>query len=495
MANPIKILEVKGKDFMSGISIQSGMALGGLFSAAIGFDPYEVMGYMKSGLYPVQLDGTTITTKITHLAAAASGGEGYVFGICDGTGAASKTLYRIKMSDSTVVDYSDQIDANTIPGTQNHEGLTVYRNRIIYSQGGSLRSNTLTPTSGNDTNILTTAGTSLTGHPVAFGVGSDGVLYYTAVSTASIGKIVLTTGTSGNVNNAFSFTDTTLIPKDICNDGVYTIFIADNNGAGGGVAKTLLANTSCRVFFWDTIKTKADIIYDIPESYLISARYVDGKVLILGSQGLWACNSATPPKLIFPLTTSKLPTYASQVTTQGNILYWAGTALGAGVFAYGSKIGNSILFNPFRSGNNSNLHTALVASGTYFVTALDSNEAYLNNSGSTRSGATLITATKPLDQTYKFAYAKMTLKSPLTTGDSVILALFNGNGQVIMDSTTKSFTQDGAKQTLIFQPKSVAGSFNQFEDIYLSATAVDDATIQRIAVYGTPLPDDNTQVI
>lgn len=501
MANPTKIFELKGQDFMKGLSIQSGLALGGLYSAAIGFDPFETMGYFKSGLYPVQIDGTTISTQVNFLASGASGGEGYVFAMGDRSGTGAKCFYRIKMSDSTVTDYSDKIDQVTTTGAVQHNGMTVYKSRVVYAHesAGAIYSNSLTPTVVADTLILSSANVSLTGHPVVFGVGSDGNLYYTAVGGAAIGKIVSVTSTSGNSAAAFSFTDTSLIPKDICNDGIYTIFIADNNGAGGGIANTSLANTSCRVFFWDTIKSKADIIYDIPESYLISCRYVDGKVLILGSQGLWACNSATPPKLIFPLTSSKLPTHATQVTTQNNILYWAGTAQGAGVFAYGSKIGNSILFNPFRNGGSDNLHTALVASGTYFVTASDAGtntpKVYLHNSGSTRSGATLLTATKTLDQTYSISYVKVTLKAPLGSGDSIVLALYNGNGQVIMDSTTKSYAQDGAKQTLVFQPKSASGSFSKFEDIFLSITVVDDATVQRVSVYGVPLSDDNTQVI
>lgn len=482
---------------MKGLSIQSSIAIGGLFSSAMGYDPFETLGYFKSGLYPVQIDGTTITTQVNFLASGASSGDGYVFGICNGTGAGSKTLYRIKMSDSSVIDYSDQIDQNTTPGTQAHEGMTLYKNRIIYSQGGSLRSNTFTPTTGNDTNILTTASTSLTGHPCIFGVGSDGVLYYTAVANASIGKIVLTTGTSGNSNAAFSFTDTSLIPKDICNDGIYTIFIADNNGTGGGTANTLLANTTCRVFFWDTIKSKADIIYDIPDRYLISARYVDGKVVIIGASGIWVCNSATSPKLIFPLDSSRLPSKANQVTQQDNTIFWAGTASGAGVYAYGSKFGKPILYAPFRNGGSDNLNTALVASGTYFVMATDAGtntpKVWLQNSGSTRTGATLITAVRQLLQPYTFSYAKVTLKSPLTSGDSFILSLFNANGSVIMDSSTKAFGTDGAKKSFIFQPNNPADGVKNFEDIYLSITAVDDATVQRVTIYGIPI-DDNSQL-
>ena len=485
MSNPIKIYEIKGKDFMSGISIQSDFALGGLFASGT-TDPFRRMGYLTSVPTNTEIDDTVITSEVTYLASKNSGTEGYVYAINDSLVDKTKSFYRIKISDSTVIDYSNQIDQNS-SSPITHNGLALYKGRVIYEQGGSLRSNTTTPTTGNDTNILTSASTGGTGTPIMFAVGPDGNLYYTANTNASIGKIVSVTSTSGNTASAFTMTDTSLVPKDVCNDGIYLVWIADNNSS-----KSIYGNATCKIFFWDCIKNKADIIYDIPDSYLISARYVDGKVLILGASGLWVCNSATPPKLIFPLTSSKLPTKANQVTTKDNIMYWVAPGLVNRVYAYGSKIGNSIFYNPFRlTGSNAN---ALVSSGDYFVGSADEG-VYLHNTNGTPVNGSSITVSKPLDQTYKFSYAKVVLKAPLATGEQVTLGIYNGNGQVIMDSTDKNFSQVGAKQTLIFNPKPLAGSFSQFEDIFLSISTQGDIAVQRIAIYGTPLQDDATQVI
>lgn len=470
---------------MSGISIQSDFALGGLFSSGE-TDPFRKMGYLTSTPDNSEIDDTVITSEVTYLASKNSGSEGYVYAINNSLVDKTASFYRIKISDGTVTDYSNQIDQNS-SSPISHNGLAMYKGRVIYEQGGSLRSNTTTPTTGNDTNILTTASTGANTSPIMFAVGPDGNLYYTANANASIGKIVSVTGTSGNVNNAFSMTDTSLTAKDVCNDGIYLVFIADNNPN-----KVNYGNTTCRIFFWDTIKTKADIIYDIPDSYLISARYVDGKVLILGASGLWVCNSATPPKLIFPLTSSKLPTGANQVTTKDNIMYWVAPGLVNRVYAYGSKIGNPILYNPFTlDGSNAN---ALVSSGDYFVGSADEG-VYLHDTNGTLTNGSLTTVVKPLNQTYRFSYAKVVLKRPLASGEQVTFGIFNGNGGVIMNSTIKNFSEVGAKQTLIFNPKPLAGSFSQFEDIYFSITIQGDIAVQRISIYGTPLEDDATQVI
>lgn len=491
MAQPTKIFELKGQDWMKGLSIQSDFAIGGLFASAQ-YNPFLKLGYMPTVPVNTLIDDTTITSNVTAMASTNSGPDGYILAINDSAIAKTKSFYRIKVSDGSVIDYSDQIDQNaSIPIT--HNGVTYYKGRVIYEQGGSLRSNTLTPTTVNDTNILTSALTGGTDTPIVFARGSDGVMYFTANQGHSIGKILSTTATTGNTASAFTFTDTSLTPKDICNDGVYTIFIADNNPY-----KTNESNASCRIFFWDTIKTKADIIYDIPDSYVISAKYVDGKVLILGASGIWACNSATAPKLIFPLSTLKLPTDANRVTVQENILYWASSGTLGKVYGYGSTVGKPILFQPFSLSSSDNLANTLVAAGDYFFGSVDAGtntpKVYSHYTLGTGIGASIITTPVQLNQTYSFSYAKVVLKSPLTAGQSITMGIYNGDGQVIMDTSNKTFAADGAKQTFLFNIKPIAGSVRNFEELYFLVSST-GAIVQRVSIYGVPLPDDNSQII
>lgn len=491
MENPVKILEIKGKDWLESLSIQPDFALGGLFADATNFDSFKTMGYFQPSLSPVQIDGTTITTLVSYLTSASGGGNGYVFAIGDRSGTGAKCFYRIKMSDSTVTDYSSSIDGHAATGATQHSGITFHKSRILYGSYDSSAIRSVGYTGVGDVEVVN----GLSFHPyvpLAFGLGNDGVMYFTNAGSASIGKIVSTTSTSGNTATAFSFTDTSLVPKDITNDGIYTIFIADNNGASG-FQNNDYSKTTCRIFFWDTIKTKADIIYDIPDKYLISARYVDGRVLVLGASGLWVCNSATPPKLIFPLASIKLPSNASQVTVNNNIMYWASTATGAKVYAYGSKIGSPIVFSPYQSTTSTNLHTAITSSGDYFVTSVtaggDVPKVFLHNSGSTYAQAVVSSATRQLVQPYRNHATKITLKSPLSSGQTVALSLYNGNGDRIGNAEAKSFSTYGAKKTLLFTPQSTTGSVTQFEDIYAEITSTGGAVVQRLAVYGVPIND------
>lgn len=486
MSNPIKILEIKGKNWMDGISIQTGLALGGNFQSAANFDPNETMGYLQPSLSAVTIDAATITTQVNHLTSIASGTSGFVFAYGDRAGTGAKQLYRIDLSNNTVIDYTTSINQNATTGALTGDGVTSYLGRLVYGQSSSLRSNLLTPTAGTDINILTSALTS-TVNGIAFAIGADGVLYYTA--NGGIGKILSVTSTAGNTGSAFTFTDTTLVSRDITSDGRYLVIMADDNSY-----KVTTTSSRCRVFFWDMVKTKADVIWDIPDSYLIGGRYVDGRVYIIGYSGLWTCTINTPPKLIFPLTTTKLPPSAAAITVSGNILYWASGATGAQVYAYGSKIGTSRLFNPYQSSGSSDLHTALVSSGSYFMSSTTAPSVFLLNSGSTRSNATVQTVTTPLSQPYKFAYLKVTLKSPMSAGMAIGTGVYNGNGSVIMDTNTKSFSINGAKQTLIFEPKSVTNAFNVFEDVAVLVNPQAGAIIQRVALYGYPT-DDYSQAI
>lgn len=485
---PIKILELKTTDWMKGLSVQSGFSLGGLFRRAKSFDPYEEMCYFKPSLAPVQVDGETITTKVNAMVSKSNGVDGYVFAIGTRTGGAgNKCLYRIKLDDATVVDYSSQIDQHDGASTIPHQGITYWNGRLIYEANGVIRSNVITPASASDTNLLSTSNTGLTGADVIFAVGSDGYLYYTANQGHSIGKIIKADGTAGNINNAFTFTDTNLVPKDITSDGFYTIFLADNN-----YQRSLLVKVTCKIFFWDTISSKAEVIYDIPDSYVISAKYVNGRVLILGASGLWICNSATPPKLIMPLSSNKLPTLASQVDVKGNILYWASPSLGGEIYAYGSDIGKDILFNPYTSNQSNNLNTCLVSSGDYFVCGVDEGtntpKVFILNSGTTRGSSTIQTTTIPLVQPYSLSHIKIVLKKPLATGEEVIAQLLNGNGGLITDTIIKSNTINGDKQELLFEPKPTDATVKSFEEFYLSISS-NGPIVQRATVYGIPIDD------
>lgn len=469
---------------MKGNSVQQNLAIGGLFQTTSNFNPFETMGYLQPALEPVTVDASTITTRIDYIVPVANGGNtGYAFAIGNRSGTGAKTFYRIDLTTNFATDFSAEIDQNAPTGAITGRGLFWYGNRIIYRKTNELRSNVFTPDSGSDVSILPSDLSNNT-FVMDFAVGPDGYLYYTAHNNFSIGRIVTVTGTTDNVIDAFLL-ESRMFPRGLTMDGRYLVIMGDTND--GHITN---ATSRCRVYFWDGVKATADIIWDIPDNYLIGGRYVDGKVLILGASGLWACSAATPPKLVFPLTSTQLPDGPNKISAIKNILYWGASGQGGRVLGYGSLVGKPILFSPHNSDpNGSALHTAFAVSGNQFLAALDTPSLKLLNSGSTRGSAVVTTAPNPLPQPFQFAFMKVTLKSRLTNGQTVTASVSNNIG-VIMNTTNKNYTTDPDKQTLIFRPNpSISTPLTRFEDLSVNLNPQGGAVIERVAVYGTPIDD------
>lgn len=478
---PKKILEVKDANWLKGLSLQPDMPVGGLFQTATQFNPFERMGYFQGSLMATQIGAGTITTQINHITIE---GDGYAYAIGDRSGTGAKSFYRIQLSNNAIVDYSTAIDQNASTGALTHNGLTIYggpgeSQRVIYEQGGSLRSNSLiTPTAGNDLNILTSAlsGGTL---PIDFCVGSDLNLYYTANTGNSIGKIVTVLGTSGNTASIFAL-ERGLNGHSITSDGYYLAIVADNNDS-----RLTTITGECKVYFWDKVKSTADVIWPINDIYLIGGRFVDGSVKILGYSGIWECNLHTPPKLVYPIYNKNiLPTNVASIDVQGTSLVWAAGSTGAQIYAFGSDIGKPILYNPYQSSQSNDTHTALATVGNQLLAATTAPAVYIHNTGSTRASATIQNATQDLDGPYSFAYAKIVLKDPLSSGQSVILGLFDSNGRVVMNNTTKAYSVISNKKDIIFPASPTPGSITNFDDLYFSLTVGGGAIVKRLSIYG-----------
>lgn len=486
-----KIFELKDTDWMKGLSLQDDIPLGGIFQSSSNFNPFEVMGFLQPSLSPVAIDPVTITTQVNHLIPEI---DGYVYALGDRTDTGEKCFYRIKLADNTVTDYSSVIDQNATTGAVTHNGGTIYggigeTTRIIYEQSGSLRSNSIiTPTVGNDLNILTSANSSSSVSPIDFCIGSDLNLYYTANQGSAVGKITTVVGTSGN--NASQFVlEQGIQPRSLTSDGYYLVVMGDNN-----TNRLTTITAKCKVYFWDKAKSTADVAWDVPDSYLIGGRFVDGRVLIIGYSGIWSCNLHTPPKLVYPISNKNiLPSKVSQIGVQDEFLTWSSVATGAKVYAYGSLIGKPILFSPYTSSASTDLHTALAVTGEQIVTATNAPSVYIHNTGSTRANAPIETATIHFGNPNKFGFIKCVLKDPLSSGQSVSLSAMDGSGRVILNSSNKAYSDSdiGPKRDLLFKPNPTIGSVTDFEDIAISVNPQGGAVIKRLTLYAIPQSDSN----
>lgn len=481
--DPIKILELTQKDWMKGISLQDSFPIGGIFqSSSYNFDPFETMGYLQPVLASVQLD-SAINKKPTASVAMQNGGIGYVFQIADRTAGAAKNLFRIKTSDLTVTTQS--VSGGSAAGARSFMGIGYFNgslftldesNGFFYRIDPSSFAETLVGTgvSGNNANTI----------PPAFYTGADGNLYCT--KTGTDGKIVKITTAFALTDGAFQG-DPNLTPKDITGDGTYLIIAMDENPN-----QVSNINVKCQVYYWDMDKANADLVQTIPDSYLISARFVDGRLLVIGASGIWQCGIGTQPRLILPLTASQLPINNQAVSVSGNIMKWVAGTSGR-EYAYGAKIGSPIWYAPFQSNQSSFNQTTLVCSGNYDIVGVDDGagggKSYISNTGSTRTNATVITAPNILPMPFKFNYAKVVLKSKLTTGQAIDLVLQNSEGIEIKASDTKSYSASNPTRTFIFMPKKSATQVQDFEDIVCQINPQGGAVVQRVVVYATPLVD------
>lgn len=488
MADPVKILELKEGDWMKGISLQDTFPIGGIFqSSSYNFDPFETMGYLQPALASVQLD-SALNKKPHSTISVQSGATGYVFMLADRTAGGANNLFRVKTSDNTVTAYS--LTGGNVAGARSFTGLGFLGGELVFIDPANAFVYTVSVGGAGETARGGLSGTGATTIPAKFHTAPDKNLYFTKGSSdGQIAKI----DQSATVTDAAFTGDFDLTPKDITDDGTYLIIIMDEN-------PTMVSgiNTKCKVYFWDMDKPDADVVLTIPDSYLISARFVDGRLLVIGASGIWQCGIGAAPKLIVPLTSAELPISSQAVTVKGNIMEWATSGSAARVYAYGSKIGKPIWYAPFQSNQSGFLQTTLVASGEYRYVGVDDlasgGKGYVLNSGTTRTNATVQTAPNVLPQPFTFSHAKVVLKSKLTSGQAVDLVLTNSEGINIKASDTQSYSASNPKKTLLFRAKSSQPNAIEFEDIIATINPQGGAIVQRVVVYGVPKHDYSTTI-
>jgi hypothetical protein len=346
---------------------------------------------------------------------------------------------------------------------------------------------------GNDVNILSSELTN-SSQMVDFVTGSDLNLYYTAHANFNVGKIVTVLGTTNNTASAFAL-ERGVQPRSLTSDGYYLVIAGDSNDS-----KLTTIIGKCKIYFWDKAKSTADVIWTIPDAYLIGCRFVNGRVLVIGYSGIWECNLHTPPKLVQPLLPAQLPASVAQIDVQGSYLVWVVPTIQGAVYMYGSLIGKPILFSPYTSSGSTDLGNALVALASKVITSTTATggssgpSVYLHNTGSTRANSSVKNATEHLGRPYALSYIKATLFSPFSSGQALALSAFDSASRTIMDVNTKSYSATNPHKDLIFLPLPVAGSITAFEDLALTINPQGGAVVERVTVYGVP-QDEATQLL
>lgn len=482
-----KLIEIKGQDWIKGSSVQIGIALGGLFQVAAGFDPFNNVGFLQPSLSPTELDApaTDPIKVITHWN---DGTDQYIY-----AHSASKVYKYLSASPFTRTDVTSQASVSDGSGGTISGGI-MWNRRYIYAEGTKTFSNTVPLASASEVEILSNIYASGV-QEFPFCIGADKNLY--KGDGINIIKFTSETTPAGTYSNYVAFTtELGMKIRALVNDGHYLVAFADNNTVG--TTTRTAGNYSCRAYFWDMAKTTADVIWDFPgESYLIGAAMLDGAILVFGYNGIYVCNMTTPPKMILSFLgnatfAGKRPTSCYQIVGTPNAVLWAdGNAYGQNVYAYGHLAGSNtnIFYSPYNTHTTTASQTCLsFSAGTVFA-GTSTPKLFAHNVGSTGGNATVQIAPIRFSQPIRYGYAKVTLKNKLSSGQAITFSVATAGGSVISDSETKSYSATNPKRTFKFDLKPATGSTSITEDLTFTINPQAGAIVERVAIYGTPLDD------
>jgi hypothetical protein len=466
-----KILELKNADWMKGVSAQPNLPVGGLFQRFSGCDPFEQGGLALPSLTGVQQALATTPRVITNFNIA---GVGYIYSHSD-----TKLYQVLTVSPFTVVDVTAQIYQHISGGLAANKifNSIIWKGSYVYASQNSsgtieLFANSIPVAAGNDIVLHSGVGGSTTADFMPMCVGADGNLY--TGNYFSIGVITSVTGTTGNATT-HNIDDGYTI-RDMVSDGRYLVIIADNNTIPN--SGRITGKYKCKIYFWDMVQTDAgnriiaDVIYEINDSYLIAAKFLENGVYVFGYNGIYVCNIATSPRMIRPflITVSSIfgrPVNPAQLIDYKGSIYWVDgvNALSDGILAYGNPItgDKKIWYQPYHT--DGTLATALSVAGNNFIVGSTLGLQFFNT-GTTRGQMVIQTLDTNMLAPHRFDYVKVVLGQPLSAGQSVICQVYSQNHTKLMSTETKSYTAANSKQQLMFRPvKTTTNQPDRFEDI------------------------------
>lgn len=464
-----KILEIRGDDWMKGMSYQTTLQYGGIFSQAANFDPFKRIGIMSPTVVPAAVGAAQITKTIKYIAPAQVSGTNFIFSWADN--GSSPSLYKTNLQSGVTTDESSNVTVTS----SSARGITAFGGYIIYARNTEIRSVTTALT--GDTQILTTNVTSVE-HP--FTIGADKNLYF--ANGNYVGKINGETGlaaTTGNDAQYFKLPEGMMI-RDMVNDGRYLCIIADDAGT------STAGKVNCMVGYWDYSSDDFTTRYDFLANGVTAAALLDGAIYVLGKDYMYITSVNTEPRSIFSFlgTTSSInsaPNGRSSVSVQGNSMYWAS---GAKIYAYGSLVSGTkkFFYQPYTFDNTV---TAFIQTGVVPFGATTNDELFaVGLAPATAATASLLTSNIILPRPYKLEYARVTMLTDLASGESVSFYMQNRSGAgSITGTSTFSFANEGAKQTHIFRTESNTQGFQFFDEFKIGIDS--NAPIEKIEIFGS----------
>lgn len=477
---------------MRGISLQDYSTIGGLFQEATNFDPFERMGLWIPAIEGTRQGASVMSSSeiISYFVPSfeANGIGALLQPILYGFGD-SNTLIRINAVSSAVTDVS-----NVIAGITTIRGATKHKDRIIYANDTKVMANSTAIAAGAEVTLITAGGFVAAEHVMV--TGPDRNLYI--ANKNSIARVTSVTGTANNGATYLTFEDDVIV-RDLKSDGKYLIIAADANEFDTGS----LGRYRCLLAFWNMKSQDLSQYWEFTDNRVYACQPTEDEVLIFCSDGIYTCSLTARPRKIYNFRGNASITRAGSIdpatvveAPNGTILFGMGDTV---VYGYGRPYPgmNKIFFKAFTLPSGAGNVQALYRDGNKLWVSTSNGRLYETGTSSTRLVSTAVVAGINFVQPYRFAYARISTRTALSSGQSVALRLRTlGANRNVLSQQTFSNATHGAVSSFIFRPEtsgtasSDAPVFDGLSQIEMVNTGGVD--VERVEIYGYPL--DPSQV-
>lgn len=485
---PIKIFELSGNSWLKGISVHPYIPIGGLFKDATNFDPFNRIGIFRPSVAESRRGATTITTAgIEFTVGFSESSHGYFYGF--GDDGANAKVYQVGTlnAEDNVTNKTSSVKA----GLGIMGGAARFKNRVVYAGNTTVRSNQFGTnfSTANEVGIL-----SLTtgGYVHEMQVAPDRNLYIT--NKNCVAKVTSVSDKSQNVAQFLTFEEDVVL-RDLDSDGQNLVIAGDTNIN----SEVVNVQSRCFVGYWNMKSQDLTTVWDFNDVQIFAIKQCGDETVVFGRNNIYSCSVGSPPRILIPLRpnsnfASAYPVSPSAVASiDKEIIVWGDQQ--STVYGYGRPHPSldKIFFK--RNSTTSTTIGALYFDGFDLWGGTTDVKLWVwATSIGTLTSSVLQVSDIDFKQPYRFAYAKVVLEDVLDTGESVSLQISTADGdRLVLNSSTFSFTADGAVATHLFYPNFVDGSSGTaplFEDMTSIQISNTQTNIRRLELWGYPERSD-----
>jgi len=477
--SPKKLFEVKFGEWEKSLSYETTVFVNGIFKTFSNCDPFVGRGAFVPTNAVSEIGSGVVdpAESIRVILPIYASGSGQFYALGDN--------YKAYLVDSseTVTDVSAQV------GTGSAAALDMkrWKNGVAYAMSTEVRTNAIPLASGSDTQVLSVNPTS------NLCIGPDRDLYIGVNNNVAYVRQAGGTGTA-----VAASLETGNIVKKLISDSRYLLWVAYNGSSPNGRDQIILA-------WWNLSSSAFDDIQEFEGGSLRGAEKVGNDILILTTTGIYLTRfGAGKPQLIVPfggsVGTTDVPVSDFFMGSEGcskNTLFWGTNGSTGRIFAYGNPVANSVK-RLYQMGTSPDTNiTALNTNNSKFLFATSGNTSVGTRKFYSLSGSSSINtaianlAGFSLGKPYIFHSARVVLKSPVASGNSVSLQILTSNStKTVCASATKTNSTDSGERNLVFRHTAAGDgsdvrTFEDLSDVKLTT----NVAIHSLALYGFPVDE------